>query len=805
MSRLVKRQKQAWQSLTKQPGFIATVVLTMGLSLGALLCVLTLAYQMLLAPLPYPEQDRLYQVTSTITAADERIVAKALTYPGAEELYKKRAEFGDAALLNYAQDVLTSHALQPTLNIGFVTDNWFSLLAIDMAQGRGLEVTEGMESFNPVAVISHKTWQETFAADPDVVGTTMSFSGTNFRIIGVISEHFSEPALNPDHSDTQVWLPWDYNLVSYLKGNWLRPEPGLLMLAKLGDEQNPLQVAQTSGTVLDNAWQTHTDSFEPLKGSYVENELTPLAKAISGDLGTTVMLLIIGVVGLVAIASVNIANLFMSRTAEQQRNLAIQATLGATPNRLFMHLLHQSGQLMMLSILLALPVAAIGFALLQGYLSDVFVRTDELALGPFTLFVAVSVVVLFALLFAALGSRLINYNALNTILQSSGKGTGIQVSKRTRTGLMFSQVAIATVLVFVNGVLFTGAVKLINQPLGFQTDNIMRLDLSFSGARWPSEAELIPTMVALQKNLEQLPEVARVSRASPPLRPFMLAEMVDAQGDERFLFESKSVSFDYFDLIAQPFLRGESFAESDQRDYSRVLIVNDVFANRISPDGDVIGKVLTEFGSDTYRIIGVVKGIKVPGHSEIPPRGYRPTSLALGSSMIEVKPGKTLTREQVIDVLGGVNKQFAVGRFDSLSALKDRLLFTQYMTAVTTAALAILSLFVTAVGLYGILSYATTLRRTEFGTRMAIGAHKGVLVKMVFSDNIKPVIAAIVLGLIALVGLYAVYQEAVSPYLNFAAIWVMVATLASIIGITFIAGYLPLKRFVDKPVIYSLR
>ncbi len=805
MKRFLTNQKQVWDSLKKKPGFVFTVVATMGITLGALLCILTLAYLLFLKPLPYPEQENIYKLENHVFVNEGKEVVNAFSYPGLIHLYKKHTLFSEMALLSYVQDVLTSHPSQPTLDLGFASPELFPLVGGTMALGRGFDESEGLDNHHPVAILSYDTWMNIFSGDENILNRTVDFTGVTYRIIGVLSKSFIEPQLYQTGMKTQIWLPWDYSITEPQKEHWARLIPKLILVGKKSDDKAISLIEQINTKQMNEAWKANTSHIESLKGSNAKIKLVSFREAILGESGNTIILLIVGVIGLVLIATVNITNLFMSRTAEQQRILAIRAALGATKNNLFRTLLAESSQLMFISILIALPISAVGFQLLQHYLSDILPRVEELSIGAFTFLLSMMIVVIFALAFATFGSRLINYRALNLTLQSSGKGTGVQVSKKIRRFLIASQVAIATILIFVNVILFNHAVKIINEPMGFSLDNIQRLNLSYSADEWPNKDIIISTMTDIEKKLEQFPQVELVSRSNSPLRKFYVKSMNDLDTNTNYIFEFKSVNHNYFEMICQAFLEGDDFSEVDQRDHNRVIIINDEFAKKLAPNGSAVGKKLITRGNNIYTVIGVVSGIKQPGRNRVPLRAYSPAPLAFGNMMIKLKDNQLLNREQVVSLLQKVDKMFTVGRLDSLEVLRNQVLFPQYVTVITTAILAILSLFIAAIGLYGIISYSTQMRKSEFGTRMAIGADKGMLIRLVLKDNVIPVAGGILFSLIGMLIYYISQTQMLREYINVDTIILFSETLISILLITFIACYLPLSKYVNKPIINTLR
>jgi len=400
---------------------------------------------------------------------------------------------------------------------------------------------------------------------------------------------------------------------------------------------------------------------------------------------------------------------------------------------------------------------------------------------------------------------MINYKALNSMLQSSGKGTGIQVSKKTRQFLIVSQVAIATVLVFANISLFKEAYNTITEPKGYTIDNMAQLTLSVSAPSFPPAEEVIPVMQELRKKLTQLPQVESVSIAGSPLNGYGIWALTSVADNSNYTPNSKGIDDMYFDMLGMKLLEGDNFTSADIQDRNMVMIVNDVFAKQLNPNGSALGMQINPGGDRSFTIIGVVKGIKLPGAEEIPARVYTPTSPASSVFTINLVDGQKITREQAVATIAEVSGLYALHGLDYLTDIERQQLFTQYATAVTTAVLATLTLFLAGVGLYGILSYSTQMRRYELGTRMAIGAKRKHLVGLIIKDNSTIIFAGVLVSLVILAGLYVGYGELVAGYLTAGLIGMFALTVAAIGGLSLFACYWPLRQFINQPAVHSLR
>jgi len=812
MNLFIYQLKQAFLSLKQKPGFVFGVVSTMGITLGALLCVLTLNYLLLVEPLPYPEQDRLFVAEHQIIGAANEEKGKSFSYPGLVHLYKSKAAFEQAAMMTYGQSVIISHNSQPLVNTAYVTPELHHILASPMALGRVFDNSEALNTNNPVALLSYNTWQQDFDGSADILQQKVNLSGVSYRIVGVLAKNFVEPALSGIGRETQVWLPWDYNQ----EGEWRRQNFGevsdnLMFIGLLKKGVSSLQAQQLITPLVNELWQEGVAADDFFKGWSVDMRVRPVKNVMLGNSESIAVMLLAGVLGLVFIACANISNLLMARTAEKQRELAIQAAIGATKKDLFIAMFAEAGLLMFMSISLALVIAKSGFYIMQQYLAAVLPRVNELSLSLITFGCAILITIVFALFFAKLSTGMINYRALNSKLQNSGKGSGLQVSKKTRQVLIASQVALATVLVFANFSLLKGAVKTINAPIGFSTTNISTLNLNFSSTDFPSHKEAVQMMAEVMDKLAALPQVQSVAQGSSPLEGYYVSALNNLVNNERYTPYFKRVGHRYFSMIDQEIVQGDNFTIADRRDGANVIIVNQAFAKQLKADGNVLGLQISTGAPDPLKIIGIVKDITIPGDSSTDadgsgaPRVYGPNGLGGKSFLLKLKPDQSVNREQLGKLLAEVDSRYSVFSFSSADDMLTQSLFTEITTAITTTALALITFFLAGLGLYGILSYSTQMRRLELGTRMAVGAKRYDLILLVIKDNMKPIIVGVFFSLVILLSVYLSFSAELSSFISMQLAPMFVATTLLISTLSVFACYLPLRKFINFPAINSLR
>jgi predicted permease len=753
MNHFIYHIKQAWASLKGQPGFVGAVVITMGGTLGALLCVLTLAHLLLFKPLPYPDQDALYKVVHVMGDETGEHDTQWYTYPGLMHLYQNQDVFSDTALLNYRQEVMTSQAHQPVLYTTYTTAEWFSLLNAQVHLGRLFEQTESVDSFNPVAVLSYATWQEEFAGDPDILSKNVTFRGVSYSVVGVLTANFIEPHIQQKGNDTGVWLPWDFNAEVRFKNLWYGITE-LVFVGKLKSGLSVKNVEQQLTPLVNDKWQENVQAMPFFKGWSIDMQLQSFTSVILGDIQNTLYLLLAGIVGLVSIASANLCNLFVSRTAQQGFNLAIRSAVGAKPSHLFKHLLAEIGLLMLLSILLSLVISSLGFYLLQHFFGQTFPRLDELENNLVTFGLACLFMLLFTLFFAFLCSAMIEYRGLIKSMQGAGKGVSVQVSKGMRQTLVMAQVAIAGLLVFANIGLFNQAFDSIQQANDFDVQDLTHLTFVPATAKQHSAAQISVSMHDISKSLKNLPQVEEVTHSSSALDYFKKWAITDAVNQDRYVVSSKEVDHQYFDMYGQKLLEGRQFTQADVLDGNNVLLVNQTFADQLNPGGSAVGIRFTSDGREPTTVIGVVEDLNMPGESEIPIRVYQPTSAYSMDMTIRVKPKQSLSRQQVVNMLANISSEYVLFSFEALTTSQYKLLSTQYITVFTTSVVTLITLFLAGLGLYGILSYSVQMRRLELGTRVALGAKGKDLIRLIFTDNASMILLGILSSVLVMLGFY---------------------------------------------------
>jgi putative ABC transport system permease protein len=803
--------KQAYLSLKQKPLFVFSVVSTMGITLGALLCVLTLAYVMLIKPLPYPEQDRLYVVEQSQIDQSQKENVRGFSYPAIVDFYQNQNILSKAALVDYGESALASHAKSPTINTIFVTPEWFSLLNAKAIKGRLFEQSESINTFNPVAIISYKVWQQHFNSDKNILGQSIFTQNQHYTIVGVMSKNFIEPQLRDTDKQSDIWLPWDFNPTpDNLRKRWWGRMSSRTLIGSLSANLFVKQAEKQSSIYVNNTWQEKITSEKFFDGWHVEIKLIPFIDKIIGNSKQAVYILLASAIGLLLIASLNLTNLYYARFSEKEREISIHAALGAKKQSILKSILIENILLFSLSIFIALAISSLNFTLLQFYLHAFLPRVDELKLQAFTLFSGVVLSCLLLLVFSSISINTINFKQLASKFMNAGKGVSNQIPQRTQKALIFSQITIAMTLVFLCVLIGYKAIKMTTFNDGMDANNLQSLQIRMQADTLPSTEAMHELVTQVKITLEQRPGVIKVSRTtSPYVETLSTWSLTETSSLKQVLPLGKRIDDAYFSMTGQKLIQGRTFTKDETRNNSNVLIINDVLAELISPaDKKVIGKKLSFdiSGGDKYAlpIIGVVSNYKVAGETAAKPQVYKPSN-SLFSLLILTKKDQQLSKKDITQVLADISSIFKIYRLESVMVQKEKKLFAHYIAITISITLLLLTIALAALGLYGILSYSTQMRRFEIGTRMAIGAKRGDVIRLIIKDNTKAILLGIAVSVLLLIILALSFSEQLASYLTWQLIPLFLITLGLVSLISFAACYLPLRQYINNPAMYSLR
>ncbi|OUL57997.1 ABC transporter permease [Pseudoalteromonas ulvae] len=788
--------KLAWVNLSTLPGFSITVIATLAVTLAALAVVLNINYLVLGKSLPYPNAQ-------TLITTDQSETINGETQYGFQimsaqfHLYNDTRFIDTMAIMSLSGDRLNDLKDKPFVDGMRVTPEYFELLDTPMHLGRYFNDDEGINDKQRVMVLSFAYWQKHFAANEQVIGQYTQLGQNRYQIIGVTAAHFESPEIFGSFAiDAFFSFAEEISLTSH----WDDITGGTNGIARLKPGVTLEQANQVLGEQINTLYQGREGVAV---NTAIGARFMPLKQKIIGNSTDMALLLLAGVSTLLLIAITNLTNLFLSRAAQKHRELAIQASLGAHPKHIFMNLFAESVLLCLSACGLGLLMAGWVMVWLEQDLQYLFARLQNLTLDRVTVGASVLISVLIAAVMAGICSRKINYDQLIMQLQTSGKGTGAQISQLTRNILIASQISLATLLLIGATSVLSPALERLNKPVGFNTDSVHYLRVD-TGTLEPAQYLLLSSQI--KEALKPLPQINDVARtAVTPLH----------MGWEIYLYDELNTmlgiaSVGYFDsnsfaLLEHEFVSGRSFTDfNGEQGGSAEIIISESLAKRVFKGEPAVGKVLQSRPDTPLTVVGVVKDIYVPdrGDTYTKERFYLPfTPERLG---FKLKLNSQLSKAQLNEILKTVDPQLTVAQYNSLNELISLRLRETQLVAGLTVSLILLALSLAAAGIYGVLSYSVQMRRYELGIHLSLGAHTHTVIALVLKQSMRPVLLGLVVGCVSAVLCYLIGMRVWD--MSFTGSWLSVLlTLPVLLVIAMLACYLPVRKVVARDPLQALR
>ena len=779
---------RALRSLWRTPGFATVAILTLALGIGANAAIFTVVNGVLLRALPFRDIDRVVRVySSNKTETKGNHSAAAFLDLGARNHSLE-------ALAGYRQDLVavTAGGQSPVqLEAAYVTPAFFEVVGTPAELGRPLS---SAAPTGKQVVFSHDAWHDLFHDDSSAIGATVRVNGDPYIVVGVMAEGFRWP------DDARVWVLSEKSVPPSPidNGDTQRDVRYVNVVARLRPDWSIEKAQGDLDAVASALGREHPTTDD--RGLH----LLPLREELVGDVRPALIVLqgAVGVVLLIACA--NVSSLLLARTFGRRRELAIRAALGAGRRDLLKQLLTESLVLGLLGGLAGLLLGAWLVPVLADFAPGGVFRTQYVRLDTtvtmVTMVVALGTGVLFGLLPALQASQA---NAIATIRDQGDRVTAARA--RARSGLVVLEIALTLMLLAAAGLLLNSFLRLERVDSGFQPDHVVVAELLVPQNRYPTGEQQAAVFHQLVERISQHSEIEAVAVGFPgPLKG------ANASGD--FYLEgrdtTKEPSFAHFATISGGYFRamglkvvaGRTFAETDDANAPEVMIVNETLAHRAWPGEDAVGKRLrTDADPKTpwTTVVGVVTDSRQLGLNEpAPPVAYVPyrqmplpfTTVAVRSPQSEGSIASLLRSE-----LASVDPNLAWIEVETLQSVLDQSVSQPRFRTTLISLFAALALVLSAVGVYGLVSYSVTQRMREFGIRMALGAQPSQVLMPVLREGIVLVAIGITLGIAGALAATRVLERflfgigATDP-LTFAAVAVV------LLGVTLLASYLPSRR-----------
>jgi putative ABC transport system permease protein len=791
--------------LRRSPGFTFIAVLTLALGIGANTAIFSLVNGILLRPLPYSHPEQLIGVTGF--------------YPkGALAALRERAQTMDVA--GYVEGYrfnLTGLGDPVRLNGTLVSAELFSVLGADAAIGRTFHAGEDLARQNSFVILSQSLWQRRFASDPNIVGHSINLEGVARQIVGVMPRDFRFPSPQSD-----VWIPLDMdsrNTSTYWAGDFM-PVIGRL---------RPGTTTQQAATEIRLLQSQLPPLFPwPMPNNWNAGvSAVSLQAGLASDVRTRLLILLVAVALVLLIACANVANLTLSRASVREKEIAIRASMGAARHRIVRQLITETVLLAAIGGALGLFFAGTGLSLLKSALPADTPRLTDVAID-WRVLLFNAVLVVFTGIVSGIAPAFQSARAeLTESLKAGSRGATLSTSRRVRSLLVIGELALAVLLVCAAGLLIRSLWTLSHANPGFQSENVLtaRVTPNESFCSQPGRCfsfyhDLLGGVRALPgisdaALVSNLPLDGRVSKRSADVEDYLPTNDKPAP-----LFWLNAVSPGYFNTMRISLLRGREFTEADTSGNPRTAIISAETAHHFWPGQEAIGKHLRFIGQkDWCTIVGVASDVRgydlrhnipefMDGIIYVPygpgvtlENGSVPAELTL---VIRSASAPPQLEQALRSLASALNPEAPASEVKPMPAiLTDAASAPRSITSLF-ATFAALALILGIIGIYGVISFFVGLRTREIGIRMALGAQRRDVLKLVVREGLSLTLTGVVVGLVAALALTRflgtlLYGVSATDPLDFAA----VAALFAFVALA--ACYVPARRAMRVDPLVALR
>jgi predicted permease len=802
----------AFRSLRKTPGFTITALATLAICLGANLTIFAVVDSILLRSLPYPEADRLVTIYHSYPRANiPRNEPSLTTY------YERRGNipaFSSLAAISLTTAVIGETGATTIENVGRVSPEFFATLGIEPLMGRTFKDAEMTYQTDNVAIISHEYWRSHFNSDPAVLGRTVRIGGLIRTIVGVMPPDFrflsfTAPIYSPLSSEEG-----ERNLGARHNG-------GPIQLARLAPRAT-LADAQAQIDAHNAAHAAEFPQAQMVADSGFRTFVVPFHADHVASVRPTLLLLQASALFLLIIGGVNLANLLLIRASGRARELAIRQALGANQGHVVREVMAETILLTVTGALLGLGIGATGIKLLAS------LGAAQLPLGSTIAFntrlAAVAMLGALATGFA-LGLPIVWFNLrsrLAVALQSESRsGTASRSTQRLRHGFIVAQIALAFVLLSGAGLLGLSLKRVMSVSPGFRTDHVLTGQFTLPWSGYHDGASFPRFFDRLHEKLSGLPGVAAAGAISDlPLNGtgkgsvMTIPGYTPKPGESVTVHDRFGVAGDYFAAMGIPLRAGRYLNHTDESFEMFNCVVDENFAHRYWPTGEALGKQLyhgstIEPGQKPYTIVGVVGAVKQAGLAEMNPAGT--VYFAYNQVMIRdyfIVARTSLPPESLVNTLAKIVREIdpelpltnprsmEVRIADSLAGRRS--------PALLAGIFAVTALLLATIGLYGVMAYSVSQRTNEFGIRMALGAQREDVLRLVFGQGIRLTVIGLAIG-VATALLLTGYMSSLlfgvqaNDPIALAGVALLIATVA------FFATFLPARRATKVDPMVALR
>ena len=790
MSIIGQELVQSVRSLRRSAGFSLAAIVTLALGIGSTTAIFSVVHSVMLAPLPFPSTDRLVAPESRKTSTGE---TWSVTYADFMD-WRDNHVFAQVAVYQDSKMDITGSADPVRIQAAAVTPQFFGALGLAPAVGRALGATDFLVDAPRAVVISDRLWRMQFGSRPDIAGLTVEISGLKRTVVGVLPPEARWPL------DADVWVP--FRLTTEQDPDLQRRDNFVYSaIARLRPDAT---LESTRATMATMAQRIAAE--QPNIRKDVTTVPTPVVAFLLGRTTPRALWILLGAVGLLLlIGCVNVANLQLARAAARRRELAVRTALGASRFRIVRQSLVESGTLGLaggvLGAVLAMGMVNVVVAVAPTDVPRIETAHVDVAALAFAFAVSIAVALLFGLAPAVHSVRGARRHSLH---EGDARGGTSRAATRTRRTLVSIELALSVVLLAGAGLALRSIARLRQVDTGFDRRNVLTASISLPQVRYDNKAKVVAFHYQLVDRIAAAPgiEAAGIVSASPlNAGGFYLGRMMVAEGREAVPANEVPIMWNvatpgYFATLRIPILRGRDFATRDDTLSPPVMIVSQTFAKRMFGAENPIGKRAMSSRDEKVEreIVGVVRDVKYFGASDssralvwVPYAQNNAWRQGIITVRTQGNPAAALPA--VRRELHALDPSIALANVATMDEAMARSMAGDRLIAVLLAAFAGLALLLAAIGIFGVLSYAMAQRTRELGIRLALGAQRADVLRLVARETAPMVAGGVVVGLIVALGLtrfvrailYEIQPNDPATFLGVAITLSLVAVVASLV------------------------
>ncbi len=738
----------ALRGFRRNPGFLLAALLTLGVGIGGVTTIFTIVDRVLIRPLPYEDSGRLVVLWEKLASFDNASVA----YPNFLDWRARNHVFEDLAAWNSGHLTLSGVGSPVELDVIRASASLFPLLRAELLTGRAFLPEEDRVGAERVVLLTHAVWETRFGAEPDIVGRTLSLDGQPHTVVGVLRGDFVYP---PDASPVDLYVPIEQYAEDWMvnRGN----HPGITVLGRLSEGRSFEEAGPDMERV---AIELEAEYSEVNLGSRVNVAL--LQERITRDSRDTLLLLFAAVGVLLLIACTNVANLALARASSREREVALRATLGAGGYRIARLLLIESVSLWVLGGLLGILMAREGTLLVASLFADEIPRIFELSVDLRVVGLALLLSLLTGILFGLIPALKSLTPDLQQFLKEGARFSAGLARARSRGSLVIAEVGLAVALLIGAGLTLRSFREMVRTSPGLDPQHVVTVEINLPPGRYPDTGTRRAFFENLLDRVRAIPGVRSAATSHAlPLGPDRWQTTHHAEGqppeDEgRYTFaEVSSVSPDYFATMGIPLLQGRDFNESDGPEAPGVVLIDQALADRYWPGESALGKRL-KFGdfssqNEWLEVVGVVGHVKLNGVvNEVLPQFYIPHGQGIRLRhhlVVKSERDPALLADPIRRAVLELDPDQPISEVREMEDLLHASVRSGSILALLLGVFAAVALLLASVGIYGVMSHATAARRHEIGIRIALGARRGEVLRMVLRQGMSHVTAGVALGI----------------------------------------------------------